>query len=135
MLQVANQSSSQNEGIDTNNSLNYPLPAVSLHLSKWCNTQSIECKLFDAAINDLDVWNSTSYQMEKPLYIYFIDLAAAIRRFHGTVETIRQLPSKILSCIQQRTALKAARENSVMKVKDQSRYEDPFRLRSFHAKW
>ena len=98
------QSSRYNQGINIKNLLNYPQSAVSLPLitADGSRRKTVKSKLFDAAINDLDVLELNELPSDETFNTYFLDLAAAISSSVGKVEMIGDLACKLLSSIPNR---------------------------------
>ena len=88
-------------GIDLQNVLSFPLAPVSIPLSTVDGAirKTVKSKLFEAAMSDLDLVSEDAMPPPTRLYTYFLDLAAAIRSLVGTMNTIRDLASRIVAMV------------------------------------
>ncbi len=64
--------------------------------------KTVKSKLFGAAMSDLILVSENDWPPKTRLYTYFLDFAAAIRAVVGTVNTIRDLASRVLAMVPSR---------------------------------
>ena len=86
-------------GIDLQNVLSFPLAPVLIPLSTVDGAirKTGKSNLFEAAMSDLDLVSEEIMPPRTRLYTYFLDLSAAIRSLVGTMNTIGDLASRILT--------------------------------------
>eukprot|EP00794_Sanderia_malayensis_P020967 gene20967-biopygen15473 len=101
---LVSYSNKHEAGIDLENVFCYPLAPVSIPLSTADGSirKTVKSKLFQAAMSDLILVSEGDLPPNTRLYTYFLDLAAAIRAVVGTVNTIRDLASRVLAMVPSR---------------------------------